>query len=614
MTDNHFINECCWYGTLSELQSTPASDLLNKLISGHHNICNEAASSEQINAWRNCIRVLKETTNNLYQEYGVIFEYVLPRERGRRPDVLIISKSVILVLEFKDYERIRSAHIDQTAAYARDIADYHSNARDKEIHPVLVLTRAKGLNKKLDNVFIASPDNLSHLLSSIIMEDSSGNICDFLSGDYSPLPTLISAARLLFENTPLPQIRRAESAGIPQTLELLHDLANSAVSEQKKVLALVTGVPGSGKTLVGLQFVYDRSSESKSNAVFLSGNGPLVEVLQYTLKNRVFVQDVHGFLKQYGGNSTKTPSERVWIYDEAQRAWDNERSKEKRGTGAVSEPNDFLKLGDRTTGGVVVIGLIGEGQEIHLGEEAGIGQWNDAIGSVSGEWEVACPPHLTTTFTHAARCISDERLNLDYSLRTHRASELQEWVHNLLIGHISNARALSEKLRINSFPIYITRSIESAKRHAIERYRNCEDKRYGLLASSKANNLECHGIPNGFQATKSVRKGPWFSDPPSDPRSCCQLDSVATEFACQGLELDFPIVCWGDDLKWDEGWFSISGKSKARNPHALRLNSYRVLLTRGRDGMVIFVPSDPQMDSTWRGLIAAGVREFAVDP
>jgi hypothetical protein len=261
---------------------------------------------------------------------------------------------------------------------------------------------------------------------------------------------------MLSKHEPLPQIRRGASVGIPETLSFLHHLADEAILGEKKLLALVTGAPGSGKTHVGLQFVYDRAEAGRSNGVFLSGNGPLVEVLRYTLRNKVFVQDVHGFLKLYGGTATQTPSERLWIYDEA--AWDEPTTQEQRGTNAVSESLHFLRLGARISGCVMVLALIGEGQEIHIGEEAGIAEWNEALALVGNEWQVACPEHVAHVFeAKNAKVLPDNRLSLGQSLRTHLASDVQNWVSQLFDGVIHESRKSSEKLWRDEFPIYITR-------------------------------------------------------------------------------------------------------------------------------------------------------------
>ncbi len=161
--------------------------------------------------------------------------------------------------------------------------------------------------------------------------------------------------------------------------------------------------------------------------------------------------------------------------------------------------------------------------------------------------------------------------------------------------------------------MYITRNLDIAKQYLFSRYDGLFEKRYGYLASSKAKNLEQYGIDNSYLTTRKLREGPWYNDPPFSPDSCCQLKKVATEFACQGLELDFPIICWGDDLIWrNSNWYSCppGPRSKARDPHSLRLNSYRVLLTRGRDGFVIFVPPEANMETTCCALISAGISEL----
>ena len=222
---------------------------------------------------------------------------------------------------------------------------------------------------------------------------------------------------------------------------MLDRVAERAQSAGESHLVLVTGVPGAGKTLVGLQFVYEShfgESSDKQRAVFLSGNGPLVKVLQHTLKSRVFVQDVLGFLKTYGGSRGALPREHVWVFDEAQRAFDAEMAMEKRGE-PISEPEDFLRLGEKLDSWALMVGLIGEGQEINRGEEAGIAQWNDALATMDKPWHVHCPPSLAPIFTNAAETTIEKRLSLDVTLRSHRAEEIHKWVALLLAGDLDGA-------------------------------------------------------------------------------------------------------------------------------------------------------------------------------
>jgi hypothetical protein len=479
------------------------------------------------------------------------------------------------------------------------------------VMPILVLTESTDPPAVVDGVTIVGPNDLSGSLTQLVGSDNGAGIDPeaWLSADYAPLPTLVAAARTIFQHEPLPQIRRAHSAGIPETIAELIRIADGAQARNELCLAVVTGVPGAGKTLVGLQFVYSNHFEGDGRtAVFLSGNGPLVKVLQHALKSSVFVQDVHGFLKAYGGSKQRLPEEHIWVYDEAQRAWDAERVQEKRGH-AASEPEDFLRLGTRMKGWALVVGLIGEGQEIHLGEEAGLGQWNDAIAAVGGGWSVYCPTKLAEAFPAAKTVHTRHELDLTASLRSHLAEDVQLWVRQLLDGNLGKAAETANVVAGQGFDMYLTRDIEVAKAYVRDRYAGNLDKRYGLLASSKAKNLDRYGVRNGFNFTKVLKEGPWYNDPPESRLSCCALHDVATEFACQGLELDFPIVSWGSDLVWNGSrWQSPpQPRSQARDPHTLRLNSYRVLLSRGRDGFVVFVPDEPQMNLTCDALRDAGL-------
>lgn len=549
-----------------------------------------------------------------FADWACVFEYELPRERGRRPDLVLLGAQTVLVLEFKDFAQALPQHNDQVGAYARDLRHYQSECRDKNVRPILVLTQGRATCRFEGDATIVSGDKLGTLLKEVVSSEPHSPLIEvrrWLDGEYAPLPSLIDAARRIFQHEPLPAIRRAQSAGIPWTLRYLEVLAETARSRGEHHLALITGVPGAGKTLVGLQFVYQRHFEGahgEKHAVFLSGNGPLVKVLQHALKSSVFVQDVHGFLRQYGGTSTQTPTEHIWIYDEAQRAWDSARVGGKRGH-FISEPEDFLVIGRRVEGWALMIGLVGEGQEIHLGEEAGLGQWNDAIRATGGEWIVHCSARLQPLFSAARAVKMAPVLDLTESLRSHVAEDVQRWVGALLDARLADAKQLASRMASQGFSIYITQDLEAAKAYVRDRYAGQIDKRYGLLASSKAKNLPDFGVRNDYGFTKNLREGPWYNDPQDSRYSCCQLKDVATEFGSQGLELDMPIVCWGSDMRFaDDRWQTprVTARSRARNPRQLRINSYRVLLSRGRDGLVLFVPSQLEMEGTVVALLTAG--------
>ena len=226
-------------------------------------------------------------------------------------------------------------------------------------------------------------------------------------------------------------------------------------------------------------------------------------------------------------------------------------------------------------------------------------------------WTVHCPKKIADNFTGKVKVEKSPVLDLSITLRSHLAEDVAQWIAAMLEGDIPHSRSLAERVASQGFDVYLTTDINVATQYVKERYQDQIDKRYGLLASSKAKNLPAWGIHNEYNYTKNMREGPWYNDPPSSFNSCCALRDVATEFSCQGLELDFPIVCWGNDFTWDGAWKSPPAKrSKAKDPHQLRVNSYRVLLTRGRDGFIVFVPNEIGMRSTYEALKGAGIREI----
>jgi hypothetical protein len=605
-----------WAGTVADFAALKSDEYLDALSAHHFTCCHQRPSGSQITAWRDTHRVLAFALAEVAQanarvgESWLVFEYELPRERGRRPDVVLLSGDKVVVLEFKQQGVPDRAFIDQAEAYARDLADYHEASHNREVTPLLVLTGSARSWGEIAGVRVCGAGDLGTCIVELI--GPAGAATDpeqWLTSDYAPLPSLVRAARMIFNHEPLPRIRRAESLGVNDAVDELRRVAEQARSGSGMHLALVTGVPGAGKTLVGLQFVYDSHfvAEDGQEAIFLSGNGPLVNVLQYTLskesaEGRVFVRDVHGFLKRYGGMSERVPKEHIWVYDEAQRAWDLEHVQEK-GRSNFSEPEDFLRIGLKQGDWALMVGLIGAGQEIHVGEEAGLIQWNDAIAASEREWTVHCPLSVAGLFSAAARTETNERLNLDRTLRSHRAEEVHDWVDDLLAGRIDQAKVTSRRLHAAGFDMLVTRDAEAARLYVRNRYEGFDDARYGLLVSSQA-----RGSAPGFRDDFYLKPGPWFSDGPESARSCCALEVAATEFQCQGLELDMPIIGWGDDLTWTGlGWHERPKvRRRLHNPLQITKNCYRVLLTRGRDGFAVVVPQAPEMDGVFDALVAAG--------
>jgi DUF2075 family protein len=611
-----------WAGTVAEFLATPVERWSASLAEHHLRLMGCDPAGTQVAAWRDehaaMTSVLRAAivADPSAQQWGISFEYELPLEGGRRPDVVVLAGRAVVVLEFKSAGRPTVSDLDQVAGYARDLADYHQATHDRTVVPLLVLTGAAlGYAETAEGVTVCAPDAITPYLLDA-SEPGDPAIREWLDSAYEPLPTLVEAARRIFRDEPLPHVKTALSVGIPETVELLGRLVDGAAAEGRRIMAFVTGVPGAGKTLVGLRLVYERSVDH-GRATFLSGNGPLVDVLQDALASRVFVRDLHAYIKTHALNQRpKPPNEHVVVFDEAQRAWDKHFMNAKRRVMA-SEPELLVQIGERMEQWAALVGLVGEGQEIYSGEEGGMEQWAEAVRppSATEDWTVYVPPKLEDVFEGTV-VETHERLDLTVSLRTKRAKELHEWVRLVLTGSLALAARQARRIPAAGYPMYVTRDLEDAKAYARERYVDEPTKRYGLICSSQAKNLVHHGIDNDFQATKQLKIGRWFNAPSDDPSSCCALSAPATEFQCQGLELDLPIVCWGSDYRYEHARWTLHPKRRKyplADPEQLLTNTYRVLLTRGREGLVVWVPPDAAMDETETALLAAGLRPLVLD-
>lgn len=605
----------CYADTVANFLKIGETAWIKEMKSGFSDAYMLALGSVQIGVWKDCFRVLQEqlpSFNKKYPNFSIVFEYSLPYESGRRPDVLLISNEFVVILEFKKKDTVLRADIDQVAAYARDIEEYHYESRDKDISAILVVTEMSGEYYDKSGVSVCSGDLLHVALEdSVAGKITACNLSNWINSRYEPLPTIVEAARMIMKKEALPNIRRVNSTGIPDAIKLLEETTLYAKKNKKHILALVTGVPGAGKTFLGLQFVYNVCEEDHAvNSVYLSGNGPLVQVLTDALGSGVFVKDLHKVENEYIRNGARDFKSNVIVFDEGQRAWDKKQMADKKRGHNVSEPDVMVKLAEERLEWCVLLVLVGEGQEIHNGENSGVAQWNDALNNSDIPWEVICPDKLAYLFEDDQDMIEDKdnSLDLTVSLRTHLAGDVSNFVNHVISGEIDEAEELVETINEAGFTMLITRDINDAKEYCRTRYEGSMDKRYGMLQSSKAWNLKRFGVYSKFRPDC----GAWYNTPVGSGNSCCDLKLAISEFDCQGLELDMPIVCWGTDMIWNGRDWDRFNKSEAADSDAntYRKNSYRVLLTRGRDGFIIFVPENAELDSVYQLFVDMGIEEI----
>lgn len=601
----------------------------------------------QRDAWLVEIQILKEVLSPY--KGSIYFEYSIPR-MGQRIDAVVLIGPVIFVLEFKIGEKEYPSYaIDQIMDYALDLKNFHESSHDQFVAPVLIATKAKNnysivaLTPQNDKLLLPINSNVE-ILSKIIedvLRFCEGNEIDrtqWEQGRYRPTPTIIEAAMALYNNHSVEDISRSDASAInlSQTSDAISTIIRYSKENSRKSICFVTGVPGAGKTLVGLHVAtthFDKSNDLYS--VFLSGNGPLVAILREALARdkvnrekenggkikksvamsevKMFIQNVHNFRDECLIDITSPPIEHVALFDEAQRAWNLEQTssfmnrKKKNPNFNQSEPEFLISCLDRHPDWAVVVCLVGGGQEINTGE-AGISEWIKSLDRSFSGWDIFISSRLSDSEYSAEEMLKklESRPNVEYndalhlavSMRSFRAEHVSLLVKQLLDLNLDEAKNTLEKVKSN-YPIVITHDLSKAKQWLKQQARGSE--RYGIVVSSQAERLK----PYAIFVKSPVDPIHWFLDGKDDTRSSYYLEDVATEFDVQGLELDWVCVTWDADFRFTKtGWehWSFVGKRwnkirKEERKNYLK-NAYRVLLTRARQGMVIVVPSGDKEDRT----------------
>jgi hypothetical protein len=597
-------------------------------------------------AWFEEIRILQVALKGF--EGVIYFEYSIPR-MGRRIDVICIIRSVIFVIEFKvGAEHFLPEALDQVMDYALDLKYFHETSHDEYIVPILVSTRVDNsefsisATNHFDKLFQPIKSNAKSIpiIINSVLKFVNGNDIEaskWERGGYNPTPTIIEAAIALYNGHSVEDISRSDAGAknLHTTITVINSIIEDSRKNLKKAICFVTGVPGAGKTLVGLNVAtMNRDSNHDFYSVFLSGNGPLVDILREALARdkvraekelekkikkldvmrqvKSFIQNVHHFRDEYYIESDKKPPEHVVLFDEAQRAWDLEqatdfmRRKRHQPNFNQSEPEFLISCMERHPDWAVIICLVGGGQEIYTGE-AGISEWIRSIEKSSTDWQIYISPQLMDSEYRAddelkkivgKKVHYDGGLHLSVSMRSFRAENVSLLVKQILDMSPDAARDTLMKLGVK-YPIVLTRSLINAKKWLKDQARGSE--RYGIIVSHQAERLKPHAI----NVKSPIDPIHWFLNGKDDVRSSYYLEDVATEFHIQGLELDWACVTWDADFRYSRNgwqhhefigdrWKNIINIKR----QGYQKNAYRVLLTRARQGMVIVVPEGDPQDPT----------------
>ena len=607
----------------------------------------------QSDAWDNQIQELQKRLDESQMEGDIIFEYDIVR-LGKRIDVILLIKHMVFSLEFKNGKNVFTAQDAQQAEdYALDIKNFHKESEDLYVCPILIATEAEKYKKEQslgcypDKQVYLQRENIETVIPKILEitgmygEDKELDFEKWFNSPYHPTPTIISAAVEAYTTHDISEIANSEAGqdNIDKCETRINEIIEYARTNKKKCVCFVTGVPGAGKTLVGLDVVaknLDKGHDSLS--VYLSGNGPLVEVLREALKKSVktkekltreteaaintLIQSSYNFKKDNADSRVGAIAENIIIFDEAQRVWNAEKmtkKHEKDPLFSMSEPQLLYSIMDRHDDWAVMICLVGLGQDIYDGE-VGINEWFRCGIEDYKHWELFYSSLIFSQtedkdidrkiIENCERCHVVDELHLNTSVRSFRADKQSKFVDALLDNNPEQARAVYEEIK-EKYPVYITRDVNIAKCWARSQVRGSQ--RCGILACSSAQRLK----PEGIYVPTEIDVKNWFLAETNDLRSSNMMEIVASEFKVQGLEIDWAMVCWDADLRrkneneWDHYSFRGSKwqhRNKAEQKRYL-VNAYRVLLTRARQGMIIFVPrgvdeeEDPTRNSTYYNAI-----------
>lgn len=604
-------------------------------LTRHHHFALEMA---QTGAWLQQIRILRNALAAI-DNFTLYLEFAIPR-MGKRADAVVVIGDGIFVIEFKaGSDTFDRAAIDQVEDYALDLKNFHLGSHDRVIVPILVATRASQSRAQfelaLDQVatpLLATVIDLGDILRMAASQHRGRAMeaAAWASSGYRPTPTIIQAATALYARHSVEDITRYDADNLAHTESAITAVIEDCRQYSRKAVCFITGVPGAGKTLAGLNIATRRSERTDGeHATFLSGNGPLVDVLREALvrdhrqrnqqagasattrRVEAFIQNIHHFRDEYL-RSPDAPSDHVVIFDEAQRAWTRGQAsafmQRKRAVPDfdMSEPEFLLKVMDRHADWCTVICLVGGGQEINTGE-AGLSEWMAAIRDRFPHWRVHASAAIdqpdydlsggARAFVASPQVTLSDALHLSVSMRSFRAENLSAFISHVLNGDAEAAR--NALAALDRYPMVLTRNLSAARQWLRAQARGSE--RYGLVASSGAHRLK----PEGLNIKAAIDPPNWFLNGREDVRSSFYVEDAASEFDVQGLELDWTGVCWDADFRRENdtwAYYSFKGtKWQSVNDRFRRLylrNAYRVILTRARQGMVIFVPKGEASDAT----------------
>lgn len=608
-----------WEGTWQEFLSIDKTSFLNALVAFYNSLnWTKELDPTQNHAWQTEYDVMTSTLNHVIAETQVepgkcwiAFEQELIGEGGKRAaDVnLVTPTGELFVVEFKHKREASEYEILRANSDLQTMRRYHSESINLIGHGFVVLTKPGAKLFQHPNVVCDIADNgLAHQLASQLVTSLSqtGNydVLQWSKGEFYRQPSILHGTAQVFFDAKIPTLKTSAGENIDQARAVLLKLYKHARDKQQRYVVVVHGRPGAGKTLLGISSVAEiarSESAMQSEPIFLSGNGPLVQVLQHTLDysgrqsvgrsadqvidGRVMIQDLYTF-KKHIKRSLDSRKETFVVFDEAQRAWDKASPNE---TQSPSELMLFCNWLASQPFGVLVL-LVGDGQAIHRNEmqlDQMLADLDAAIRAQNGK-VIPIMPSLHAGKMQRITPLKKDVYNLKTPIRQAYTESLDKWIEAVLSNNPNQAQQIAFEIQAD-YPLRLTQNKQTAETYALGVQQTMHEGnklqdafRTGWLMSSQGGKFIEEVQKDRYKSGKHI--GPWYVEPPSSENSCCRFEAACTEFSCQGLELSLALFNWGQDMIYRNEKLVVADR---RLYEHYTEGSYRVLLSRGRSGLVI---------------------------
>ncbi|WP_242133397.1 DNA/RNA helicase domain-containing protein [Aestuariivivens marinum] len=592
------------YYTVKEFKALSNHEIITHIKTNlKENLGHESFSKGQIISWNKSIDLIRNIFEKDNPNWHIFFEFLIPLSSGKRPDIILTNGVNIFIIEVKNKSEYTTADLDQITGYKLDLEFYHSTAKNFEFHPVLLLLRADDMYGTCNSITIVSPDKLKTLLLQNYQEFLMIHPKSLNDGVFKPVPGIMEYAKDIFKNKEIQTIEKGCFENSHLIISELSEIIKRSEESKEHSVVFISGAPGTGKSAIGLKTCFDH------NGLYVSKNRQFADNLKKEIGSEGNIKTNHNFITEYS-KSDRVPDWNVVVLDEAQRLW--RKGKMSYYFGLEMAESELLVKKFISKEWCVLVVLIGNGQEIGSDESCDFYIWKDAMESSNKKWNVYGAGKVKWEFHRGKMINYHDRpsFNLTNSFRNFKTPNFPKFVDNLLDHHsginsilFNSLKSQYSKLKKGGLKILITRNYDKALEYCRERYQDRPNSFCTLTSSaSYINDLEDLNFQNSIVYDYNKSSKLEINDYLNNNGKIAENEKISfplSEYSSIGFELQMPIVIWGLDYLWYHGSWNFDFETSIFGNTYLRVNTYRILLTRGRDGVVLFFPPVWNFNNTY---------------